>query len=257
MSASTALLSLRAREIARTWRLWVLPTVIVFLAATGPVIVRFTREILAAALGAEEAAAIPWPDPTATDASAQWASDLTQLVVFIIVVMAAGAINAEVRSGVAAILLVKPVSRTTYVLTHALALVCFIALAGLLGAFVSWCATSLTFGIVDPAPILGATAVWVVLAAVLVAASLLASAAIDAVAGAAGVGIGVYFLLALLSIVPQLSDYTPAGLIRVTTEVATGTQQLDATLWWPIATGLLLAVALLAAAVLVFRRREI
>ena len=254
MSASTALLSLRAREIARTWRLWVLPTVLVLLAATGPVIVRFTREILAAALGAEEAAAIPWPDPTATDASAQWASDLTQLVVFIIVVMAAGAINAEVRSGVAAILLVKPVSRTTYVLTHALALVCFIALAGLLGAFVSWCATSLTFGIVDPAPILGATAVWVVLAAVLVAASLLASAAIDAVAG---VGIGVYFLLALLSIVPQLSDYTPAGLIRVTTEVATGTQQLDATLWWPIATGLLLAVALLAAAVLVFRRREI
>ena len=86
MSASTALLSLRAREIARTWRLWVLPTVLVLLAATGPVIVRFTREILAAALGAEEAAAIPWADPTATDASAQWASDLTQLVVFIIVV---------------------------------------------------------------------------------------------------------------------------------------------------------------------------
>ncbi len=131
MTASTALLSLRAREIARTWRLWVLPTVIVFLAATGPVIVRFTREILAAALGAEEAAAIPWPDPTASDASAQWASDFTQLVVFVVVVMAAGAINAEVRSGVAAILLVKPVSRTTYVLTHAASLLGFIALAAL------------------------------------------------------------------------------------------------------------------------------
>ena len=100
-------------------------------------------------------------------------------------------------------------------------------------------------------------AVWVVLAAVFVAASLLASAAIDAVAGAAGVGIGVYFLLALLSIVPQFSDYTPAGLIRVTTEVATGTQQLDATLWWPVGTGMLLTMGLIAAAVLVFRRREI
>ena len=98
---------------------------------------------------------------------------------------------------------------------------------------------------------------WVVLAAVLVAASLLASAAIDAVAGAAGVGIGVYFLLALLSIVPHFSDYTPAGLIRVTTEVATGTQQLDATLWWPVGTGMLLTMGLIAAAVLVFRRREI
>lgn len=257
MSTSTALLRLRAREITRTWRLWVLPTVLVFLAASGPVIVRFTKEILAAALGAEEAAAIPWPDPTASDASAQWASDLTQLVVFVVIVMAAGAINAEVRSGVAAILLVKPVSRTTYVLTHAAALLGFIALAGLLGALVSWVSTSLTFGAVNLAPTLGATAVWLVLAAVLVAASLLASATIDAVAGAAGIGIGVYFLLALFSIVPQLSDYTPAGLMRVTTEVATGTQQLDATLWWPLASGLLLAGALVAAAVLAFRRREI
>lgn len=257
MSASTALLSLRAQEVARTWRLWVLPTVLVFLAASGPVIVRFTKEILAAALGAEEAAAIPWPDPTASDASAQWASDLTQLAVFIVVVMAAGAINAEVRSGVAAMLLVKPVSRASYVLTHAAALLGFIALAGLLGALVSWVATSLTFGAVDVGPTLGATAAWVVLAAVLVAASLLASATIEAVAGAAGVGIGVYFLLALLSIVPQLSDYTPAGLMRVTTEVATGAQQLDATLWWPLASGLLLATTLLASTVIVFRRREI
>ena len=199
----------------------------------------------------------PRDRPTASDASAQWASDFTQLVVFVVVVMAAGAINAEVRSGVAAILLVKPVSRTTYVLTHAASLLGFIALAGLLGALVSWAATSLTFGAVDLAPTLGATAVWVVLAAVLVAASLLASAAIDAVAGAAGVGIGVYFLLALLSIVPHFSDYTPAGLIRVTTEVATGTQQLDATLWWPVGTGMLLTMGLIAAAVLVFRRREI
>lgn len=151
----------------------------------------------------------------------------------------------------------------TPVLIHAFTFITFITfitfttLAAFLGAFVSWLATRAIFGAADFGPVLGATAVWLVLASVLVAASLLASAAIDAVAGAAGVGIGVFFVLALLGVVPQLAEYTPAGLIRVTDAIAAGTQASDHTLWYPVASGLLLAAALLAAAVLVFRRREL
>lgn len=257
MSPVVALVHLRAQEIVRTWRIWVLPTVLIFLAASGPVIVRFTREILTATLGAGQAEVIPLPDPTAVEAYAQWTKNLTQIVVFVIVVMAAGAINAEVRSGVAALILVKPATRTAYVLTHAFVLIAFVALAAFLGACVSWPVTWAIFGSAPLGPVFGATAAWLVLAAVLVAASLLASAAIDAVAGAAGVGIGVFFVLALLGVVPQLAEYTPAGLMQVTNAVAAGTQASDHTLWWPVASGLLLAAALLAAATVVFRRREL
>ncbi|GAB2838236.1 hypothetical protein GCM10022221_42040 [Actinocorallia aurea] len=257
MSAATALLRLRAREIVRTWRIWVLPAVVLFLAASGPVLARFTNDLLAAALGPGQAAAIPLPDPTALDANAQWTKNLTQLVVFVVVVMAAGAINSEVRSGVAALTLVKPPSRTAYVLTHAVVLLAFTAAAALLGALVSWGVTWAVFGSAPLGPVLGATAVWLVLAAVLITASLLASAATDAVAGAAGVGIGAFFLLVLLGVVPALTEFTPAGLVPVTNALAMGAQAADRTLWWPVATGLLLAGALLAAATAVFRRREL
>lgn len=257
MTGFVPLVRLRAREIVRTWRVWVLPTVLVFFAATGPVTTRFTKDILAATLGAGQAGMISLPDPTASDAYAQWASNLTQIVVLVIIVLAAGAINSEVRSGVAALILVKPVTRAAYVLSHALVLVVFVALTASLGAVVSWLVTTTVFGAAPLGPVLGATAVWVVLAAVLISAALLASAAFDAFAGAAGIGIGAFSLLALLGVVPQLAEYTPAGLVPLMNAIAAGTQDPGPTLWWPVVTGVLSAGALLAVAVLVLRRREL
>lgn len=257
MNAAAALLRLRGQEIVRTWRLWVLPTVLIFVAASGPVLARFTNELLGAALGSEPATVISLPEPTALDANAQWTKNLTQLVVFVVVVMAAGAINGEVRSGVAALTMAKPPTRTAYVLSHAAALIGLVALTTLVGAVVSALVTVVVFGSAALGAILAATAVWLVLAAVLVAASLLASAGIDGAAGAAGVAIGAFFVLTLLGAVPVLADYTPAGLIRLPSTLAAQTQAADHTLWWPVMTGLLLTAALLAAAVLVFRHREL
>ncbi len=257
MNAVAPLLRLRWQESTRTWRLWLLPAVMVFFALSSPLLARFANDLLVAALGAQSATAISLPDPTAADAYAQWAKNLTQLVVFVVAVVAAGAINTEVRSGYAALLLVKPASRTAYVLTHAAALLGFTTVVALLGAAVGWLATWAVFGQADPGPILAATAVWLVLAAVLTAASLCASATIDAATGAAGVGIGAYFLLVLLGIVPTLAEYSPAGLLSAANGVAAGSQGADHALWWPVGTGLLLVAILLAATVAAFRRREL
>ncbi|MER5478773.1 ABC transporter permease subunit [Streptomyces sp. NPDC002734] len=257
MSAVVPLLRLRMREIIHTWRLWLLPAVLVLLAVTSPLLARFTNDLLAAALGPGAENALALAEPTSADAYAQWTKNLTQLVVFVVIVMAAGAINSEVRSGYAALLLVKPASRSAYVLTHAAALIGFISLAAFVSTGAGWLATLAFFGEAGPGPLFAATAVWAVLAAVLVSASLLASATVDAAAGAAGIGIGAYFVLVILGAIPCLADYTPAGLIPLTGAIATGTQEAGPTLWWPIGTGLLLAAALLAVTTSVFRRRDL
>lgn len=264
MNAMRPLLLLRAGEVVRTWRVWVLPAVLVFLAATGPVITRFTKDILAGALGSGEAGAILLPDPTAADAAGRWITDLSQLAVFVVVVMAAGAINSEVRSGVASLMLVKPASRTAYVVSHAIVLVLFVAVSALIGAVVSWAVTQLVWGggeISGDAgglgAMLGATGMWLVLATVLITASLLASAAFDALAAAAGIGIGTYFILVLAGTMPRLAEYTPAGLLPTASAIATGVPVDDAARWWPVITGVILAAVLLASAVLVFRQKEL
>lgn len=265
MNAMLPLLRLRAREVVRTWRIWVLPVVLVFLAVSGPLIARFTNEILAGALGGGELTALALPEPTAADAAARWITDLSQLAVFVVVIMAAGAINTEVRSGVASLLLVKPASRSAYVVSHAVVLVGFVAVAAFAGAMVSWGVTGLVFdggtgagdGGGDLAAVLGATGLWVVLATVLITVSLLASATFDAMAAAAGIGVGTFFLLALAGVAPRLAEFTPAGLLPVAATVATGTPLDALALWWPVATGLGVSVVLVAVAVVVFRRREL
>lgn len=264
MNAMQPLLLLRAREVVRTWRVWVLPAVLVFLATTGPVITRFTKEILAGALGNGEAGAILLTDPTAADAAGRWITDISQLAVFVVVLMAAGAINSEVRSGVASLMLVKPASRTAYVVSHAIVLVLFVAVSALIGAVASWAVTRLLWGDGESSTsvgglgtMLGATGMWIVLAAVLITASLLASVAFDALAAAAGIGIGTFFLLILAGTMPRLAEYTPAGLIPTSSAIATGAPVDDAAMWWPVITGVILAAVLLASAVLVFRRKEL
>ncbi len=266
MNAMLPLLRLRAREVVRTWRIWVLPVVLVFLAASGPVIARFTNEILAGALGGGELTALALPEPTAADAAARWITDLSQLAVFVVVIMAAGAINTEVRSGVASLLLVKPASRAAYVVSHAVVLVGFVAVSAFVGALVSWGVTGLVFGVAgdgggvgggDLGAVLGATGLWVALATVLISVSLLASATFDAMAAAAGVGVGTFFVLALASVAPRLAEFTPAGLLPAAAAVATGTPLDVASIWWPVGTGLGVSVVLVVAAVVVFRRREL
>ena len=267
MNAMLPLLRLRAREVVRTWRIWVLPVVLVFLAASGPLIARFTNEILAGALGGGELTALALPEPTAADAAARWITDLSQLAVFVVVIMAAGAINTEVRSGVASLLLVKPASRSAYVVSHAVVLVGFVGVAAFVGALVSWGVTWVVFGGggagVDGVgannlrAMLGATGLWVVLATVLITVSLLASATFDAMAAAAGIGVGTFFVLALAGVAPRLAEFTPAGLLPAAAAVATGTPLDVASIWWPVGTGLGVSVLLVAAAVAVFRRREL
>ena len=264
MSAMRPLLLLRTRELVRTWRIWVLFAVMVFLATTGPIITRFTKEIIAGALGSGETAAIPMPDPTAADASVRWITDLSQLAVFVVIVMAAGAINSEVRSGVAVLILVKPASRRAYVVSHAAVLVLAIAVSAFLGAIVSWGVTQLVWGGSDNGDemggltsILAATGVWIIFATMLIALSLLASAAFDALAAAAGVSIGAYFLFILAGNLPQIADHTPAGLIPAASAIAGGIPMDDVALWWPIITGVFASAALLASAVLIFGRKEL
>jgi ABC-2 type transport system permease protein len=158
---------------------------------------------------------------------------------------------------VAALILVKPATRSAYVVSHALTQVVFVALASFAGALITWAVTLAVFGEAPIGPVLGATGVWVVLAAVLIGASLLASAAVDAMAGAAGIGIGVYFLLAILGAVPWLARYTPFGLTSLPNAIIGGAQAGDATLWWPVGSGLALAAGLVWGAVAVFRRKEL
>lgn len=62
-----AFLGKEFREIVRTWRIWVLPGIVLFFAISGPPLAKITPELLSSFVPADSGMVIQMPDPTYVD----------------------------------------------------------------------------------------------------------------------------------------------------------------------------------------------
>lgn len=240
-------------EIVRTWRLWVLPGILLFFAVTGPPTARYAPQIIEAFAGAE-LQGLTLPDPTYLDAYAQWAKNLGQIALFALIIIHGGIVSGERRSGTALLVLTKPISRTAFVVVKVLVNAAFVAVLVTLGTAVTWGVTALFFPEAPGAGLWGSSLVWLVLAVQLIALMTLLSVVIRSASGAAGAGLGVYVLLSILSAWPPAAEHTFVGLAGQATSLATGD---PADPLWPVVTSLVLSAAMVAGAAALFRRTEL
>src|SRR5664280_430565 len=126
-----------AREILRTWRIWVLPGILLFFALTGPVLARFTPQIVGALAG-NQFGGLKLPTPTYLDAYTQWIKNLSQIGLFALIIIYAGVVSAESKSGTAILVLTKPVSRPAFVIAKAAVHSAFLAVVVVIGTLVTW-----------------------------------------------------------------------------------------------------------------------
>lgn len=240
-------------EILRTWRRWVLPSILAFFALTGPPLARYTPEIVKAFAG-DQLSGFAIPTPTYLDAYGQWGKNLTQIALFALIIIYGGLVSAESRSGTAILVLTKPVARSAFVVVKAVVNAAFIAVLLVVGTLVTWGLTAAMFGTAPASALWSSALVWLVLAVQFVALMTLLSVVIRSAAGAAGAGLGLYALASIAAIWKPLGSYSPAGLPAQVTSLAAGTAAAPL---WPVLTSLVLSVALVAAAALLFRRKEL
>ena len=194
------------------------------------------------------------PPPTATDAYAQFLGNLLQIGSLIAVIIGAGVIASEVRNGTAALILAKPLGRTQYVLTKAAVHFLLTVVAALVGAAACAAVTAVVFDVGPLVQFMAAIGCWTILVAFLIAVSTLLSASARSQMAAATAAAVVAITVGALSQIPAVGDYSPVGLWS-----AVGAVLADepTPLAVPIVTAVAGTAAALAAAVLVFRRREI
>jgi len=241
------------REILRTWRIWVLPSIVLFFAVTGPLLARFTPQIVGALVG-NQLNGLKIPTPTYVDAYVQWIKNLSQIVLIAVIIVYGSLVSGEIRSGTAVLVLTKPLSRTAFVIAkaavHSLFLVCVVVA----GALLTWALTWLIFGRAPAAPLWSATGAFLVLGLVFVALMTLLSVLIGSAAGAAGAGLGGYVVLSITAIWKPLGTYSPAALTTQPGSLAAGK---DVTALWPILTSLVLVPILVVLAGQILRRRDL
>ena len=253
MNGFAAFAGKEAREILRTWRIWVLPGIMLFFALTGPVLARFTPQIVGA-LASDQLGGVTLPTPTYLDAYAQWIKNLSQIGLFALIIVYAGLVSAESKSGTAILVLTKPVSRTAFVIAKAAVHSAFLAVLLAVGTAVTWALTAAVFGTAPGSALWCAALAWLVLGVLFIAVMTLLSVVIGSAAGAAGAGLGAYALLSIAGIWKPLGTRSPAALTTMPTALAAGK---EAAVLWPVLTSLLLAVALVALAARVFRGKDL
>ncbi|MDO9556865.1 MAG: ABC transporter permease [Coriobacteriia bacterium] len=242
------------REIFKTWRIWVLPGIVLFFALSGPPLAKLTPELIKTLTTQQPGLIIQLPEPTYMDAYLEWISNLSQIVLFAAIIIFGGMISGEKKSGTATLVLTKPLSRTSFVLAKFISNLVLLVVTVALGTAVTWGVTLATFGDAPLQQLLVSTGLFLLLGILFLGVMTLFSSMVDSQAGAAGLGILVMVVLSLLAMWGPALDYSPAGMMSASLSYLADKEPL---LLWPSLTAVATALLALAGGAFAFNRREL
>ena len=254
MKGFAAFLGKELWEIRRTWRVWVVPGVVLCFAFTSPILAYVTPHVVASMVKSQPGLTIILPPATWADAYSQFLKNMSQIALLVVAIAGAGAVSGERAAGTAILTLTKPVSRTAFVAAKVLSQSLLIVASASLGSAICAAVTAAIFGPAPVSRLVLAVILWVVQALLLVGVVTLFSAWFTARGAAAGAGIGFLYLGLLVSLWPAATRYSFVGLIPAAGKVLSG-QPVDP--FWPVATGVVAAIAFAAGAAAVFERQEL
>jgi len=246
-----------SKELLEHWRTRRLPVLSIVFVAFGigsPLLARFMPELISA-LAANDGIVIDIPPPTAADAVAQFVRNLGQTGILAAVLLAMGSVAAEKERGTAALWLTKPMSRGGFLGAKAAGLAAVLA-TGIVGAGIGGFAyTGFLFEAPDAAGWAPMCVLLLLQMAAYAAVTFLGSTVTRSPLAAAGIGIGLLTVIAIVGALPVLGGWTPSGLADAA--LAIGTGEVPEQLWQPVAATTGLIVAALVASSVAFRRQEL
>lgn len=125
-------------ELIRTYRLLLVPILFAILAVMAVLMAKMMPELISSSTDLPAGAVIQIPDPTIKDALMAITPQFDQLGLLAMILLFMGTIASERASGVMTMILVKPVSKWSYVGAKILSSFVLITLSYLLSILISW-----------------------------------------------------------------------------------------------------------------------
>lgn len=247
------------KEMLELWRsykwLWV-PLVFLFLGIIQPAATYYLPQIIDSFGGLPEGTIIEIPTPSAGGVLAESLSQLGTIGLLVLALAAMGVLIAERRSGVAAMLLVKPVAFGAYVSAKWAAYVVLTVISVLIGQVGAWYYTTVLFDDFPLRTVLESALVFAVWMSFILTVLVLVSAILRSAAAAAFTALSLAILLSILT--PLFEDpmvWSPANLGVYASALLTDSTGHE--LLIPLGTTVLLMPVMLLAAIGAFRRRRL
>jgi ABC-2 type transport system permease protein len=229
----------------RSYRLLIVAVVLLLFGLASPLIAKYGPEILRLALPEGDEILKLMPAPTVADAVSQYLKNITQFGVLLAVLMAMGAVSLEKDKGTAALMLVKPIPRSVFLLAKFLALGLTFAVGVILAGIAAYYYTLLLFGPLSLSAWFALNGLLLVFLLVYVALTLLCSTLTESQVVSGGLAFGVVVVLSGLGAVPRLGKGLPGQLNTWAGNLVTGTTE-PAWIALGVSMGLIVAALLVA-----------
>ena len=237
----------------RSYRLLVSTIVLALLGLMAPLTARFTPDLMRL-LPNGAAIARLLPPPVTSDAVAQYLKNISQLGLVLALLLTMGAVAREKDTGTAAMMLVKPLSRWSFLAAKFVVLAVTFLIGITIAAAGAYYYTRLLFGPLDVTRWAALNALALVFVVVQIAITLFASVITRSQAAAGGLAFGGLLLLALLGSLPGIGAYLPGRLLPWAATLMAGH---PAAAWPALGVSLSIVVAALIGARMSFERQEL
>ncbi len=253
-------LTLFQKEILEMWRnfkwIWV-PITFILLGVSEPLTNYYMRDILDSLGGLPEGAVIDIPLPSAGAVLASGLSQYSSIGVLIIVLITMGTIAGERKSGVAAMILVKPVSYFSFVTSKWAAGLLLVWVSLFIGYLSTWYYTGQLFDWIPIGDFFQSYALYGLWLTVILTVTVFLSASLLAPGMAGFISLALALIVGIISgTLSHLLEWSPSQLTSYASALLTAGELPDDTLPASLLALLLIAI-LLWLSVFIFKKKEL
>lgn len=244
-------------EMARNYKLIWVPLTFILLGVMDPLTTYYMPQIIDSVGGLPDGAVINIPTPSANEVFIMSLGEYQTIGILIIALSLMGIIAGERKSGVAQLILVKPVSYISYITSKWASAIILVMISLLLGLLGSWYYIGVLFDFIpfgDFIKTYGMYALWIAFVITIV---IFCSSVFKQPGAAGAVSLALVIIFNLFgSTFSHVMEWSPTQLLPYASQMAlSGILQEHA--WPAIGVTFMLIILFLAAAVVIFKRKEL
>ncbi|MGA9224783.1 MAG: ABC transporter permease subunit [Mesobacillus sp.] len=244
-------------ELARNFKwIWV-PLSFILLGVMDPLTTYYMPQILDSVGGLPKGAVIEIPTPSASEVFIMSLGEYQTIGILIITLSAMGMVAGERKSGVAQMILVKPVSYISYLSSKWASTVILMIVSLFFGLLASWYYTGVLFDFIPFGDFMSAFSLYALWIAFVVTIVIFCSSVFIQPGAAGAVSLAIIIIINLIgSTFSHLMQWSPTQLLHYASEVLV-LDTLTEDIWFATGITFLLIILLLASAVAVFKSKEL
>jgi len=252
----TAFLRKEFKEIYRTYRLWAIPVIFLFMAFSAPASAKFLPDFLKTQMEAQNIT-IKLPDPTAVQSFQAYFKNLTQIGLLAVILLSMGLTAEEKSQGILAQVVTKPVRRPDIIWAKWLVHGGWYLLSMAIGAVGCYLYTLGLFGKADLGGFMLANGVFALYLVLIFSVTVAAGAAARTQGVAGGLGLAGFVIFSTLPVFGGgLQHYSPGALSDLAFKLASGSGHISDA-FWPTIVTVAAIVLLLIGGISIFDRQEL